>query len=127
MAGLTLREFQGSYAITRLEADAPVPDWADGPGFVTVSRTPDELSIVRLGDRVPNGVKSNGPWSFFQLLGPFDLALHGIAIHIIKPISDAGICFLFMTTFDTDYLLVKQDQRIHARAALKEAGVLFSD
>ena len=125
MAGLTLREFQGSYSIARLGAHVPVPEWVDGPGFVTVSRTPDELSIVCLGDRVPISVKSDGPWSCFQLLGPFDLALHGIAVQIIKPVSDAGIGFLFITTFDTDYLLVKETQSIRARATLEEAGVLF--
>jgi uncharacterized protein len=127
MAVLTLREFQESYSISRLGAHVPIPEWADGPGFVTVSRTSDELSIVCLSDRVPDGVKSDGPWSCFQLIGPFDLTLTGIAVRIVTPVSNAGIGFLFVTTFDTDYLLVKQAQNILARSVLMDAGFLFAE
>lgn len=120
---LTLKGLTGAYSISRSPATAAIPSWADGPGFVSISRTADELSIICLSQRVPYDVQSDGPWACFQLLGPFDLSLSGIAARIVKPVSDAGIGLLFVTTFDTDYLMVKEDKRADAIVALTSAGI----
>ncbi len=114
----------GGYAIARLESTAAIPSWADGPGFVTITRTTDELSILCLADRVPADILSEGPWVCLKLLGPFDLSLSGIAVQVVKPVSDAGIGFLLIATFDTDYLLVKAANRAACITALREAGLV---
>jgi uncharacterized protein len=123
---LRLRQLPATYAITRLAADAAIPDWADGPGFASITRTTDELSIICRDERMPGGLNSDGPWTCFQLLGPFDLSESGIAIRLLRPVSEAGIGFLFVTTFDTDYLLVRTPAAPAAISALVSNGIAIA-
>ena len=98
----------GDYAIARAGADAPVPPQIlDGPGFVSVSRTEDELSVVALTDRIPGMDRIDAGWTVFKLHGPFAFDEVGIAAGLSRPIADAGIGIFVVSTFDTDYLLIK--------------------
>lgn len=116
---LVLRLLPGSYAISRLEAGAPVPAWADGDGFVSISRTAAELSIIGLAGRVPGGVRSEGGWRALELVGPFPFEAVGIAVAVLHPLAAGGMGVLLVSTFDTDVLLVKE-------ADLKRAGDLLA-
>jgi hypothetical protein len=104
---LTLRLLPGTYAISRLEAGAAVPPWADGDGFVSISRTADELSILCVAARVPPGVRSEGGWRALALEGPFPFEAVGVAASVLQPLAAGGIGILLVSTFDTDVLLVK--------------------
>ena len=109
-------------AIARLAADAAVPAWADGPGFVAVTRTGDELSIVAPGARVPAGVRAEGPFVAFCVQGTLDFGLVGIVASLATPLAGAGIPIFVVSTFDTDYVLVAADRAGDAVAALTAAG-----
>lgn len=122
MASLHLLELAGDYAISRLTADSPIPNWADGGGFVSISRTSDELSVVCLSNRVPADIRSDEPWGCFKLQGPFPFDATGIALSVIEPLSKAGIGIFLVSTFDTDYLLVKRDNAERASDLLSAAG-----
>jgi uncharacterized protein len=125
MPQLTLQALDGAYAISRLDATASIPAWADGEGFVSISRTDDELSVVCLADRVPGDVKSDDGWTCFKLVGPFAFDETGIALAVIKPLAEAGIGIFLVSTFDTDYLLVKSVDAANARQLLADAGHVF--
>ena len=75
---LTLTVLPGRYAICRLDARAPVPQWSETGQFVSISRTPDELSIVCLEANVPSGVTCTTDWRVLKCEGPLDYALTGI-------------------------------------------------
>ena len=98
----------GDYAIARASADAPVPPQIlDSPGFVSVSRTEDELSVVALTSRIPEMDRIDTGWTVFKLHGPFAFDGVGIVAGLSRPIADAGIGIFVVSTFDTDYLLIK--------------------
>ena len=120
-----LKPLAGSYAISRLEAAADIPSWADGDGFVSIGRTEDELSVVCLADRVPEGVRSDGGWSAFKFEGPFAFSETGILLSVIEPLSAGDIGIFAVSTFDTDYLLIKTGDEKKARALLGAAGHSF--
>lgn len=122
MPQVRLKRLPGSYAVARLGREAPFPDWADGPGFVSVSRTEDELSIVCLEARVPAEVKSAGRWAVFKFEGPFAFSETGILLSVIEPLSAAGIGIFAVSTFDTDYLLVMETDVAQTVERLREAG-----
>lgn len=109
-------------AVVRLAADAAVPAWADGPGFVTVTRTGDELSIVAPAGRVPAGVHSEGPFIAFRVRGRLDFGLVGIVASLAAPLAAAGIPIFVVSTFDTDYVLVEAGRAGDATVALMAAG-----
>ena len=110
-------------AICRLEADAPVPGWVnDSRGFVTVSRTTEELSITAAQRAVPPEVRCERDYRAFRVRGPLPLDLIGILAAIANPLADAGLGIFAISTFDTDYVLVKSRDLAVAVAALEAAG-----
>ncbi|WP_214477348.1 ACT domain-containing protein [Mesorhizobium sp. dw_380] len=121
-ARVRLKQLSGLYAISRLEAGDSIPGWADGPGFVSITRTDDELSITCLQDRVPGTVKQDGGWVAFKLQGPFAFDETGIVLSVIKPVSENGLGIFLVSTFDGDHLLVKSTDHAAARRFLVEAG-----
>jgi uncharacterized protein len=109
------------YAICRLSPDAPFPSWAQGK-FVSITHTQDELSVVCQQDNVPNDVQCERNWRVLQVEGPMDLSIVGVLASLTKPIADAGINLFAISTFDTDYLLVKADRLGAAKGALEGVG-----
>ena len=120
---LPLELLPDTLAICRLEADAPVPEWVnDSGGFVTVSRTTEELSITALQRVVPPEVRCERDYRAFRVRGPLPLDLIGILAAIANPLADAGLGIFAISTFDTDYVLVKSRDLAVAVAALETAG-----
>ena len=119
---ISLKMLGGRYAIGRLAANAAVPSWADGTGFVTISRTEEELSIVCPEERMPQDVRCERDWVCFQFLGPFAFDQTGIALSVIRPLSEGEVGIFLVSTFDTDYLLIKLPLLERARGLLLEAG-----
>ncbi len=112
-------------AICQLPPDAPVPAWAWTPGtFHTISRTPAELSIVCLDSAVPSEVKKESGWRILKVEGPLDFSLTGILASVAGPLAKAGISIFAISTFDTDYVMVKSEKVEEAITVLTEAGHL---
>ena len=119
---LKLSVLQGDYAVSQLEPDAPVPDWAWRGELVSVSKTRDELSILCISSSVPDDVHCERGWAALKLEGPFDFALTGILVSVLEPLRVAEIGIFAVSTFDTDYVLVKRTNLERAIAALRKAG-----
>jgi len=106
---LTLRIYKPDLAICRLPPASPIPAWIGDEEFVSVTRTPDELSIVCHEALVPGEVKAERNWRMLGVNGPLDFAMTGVLASLAGPLSDAGIAVFVISTYDTDYLLVKED------------------
>ena len=119
---LRLRLLEGNYAIARLDAVAAIPHWADGPGFVSISRSDDELSVLCQAERVPASVRQDSGWACMKLLGPFAFDETGIVLSVIRPLSEAGIGIFVVSTFDGDHLLIKQSDVPAGAELLRAAG-----
>ncbi len=108
---LTLIILHEQFAICRLEANAPVPDWAlSTETFTSITRTQDELSIVCTEANVPNEIKSEKGWRALKVEGPLDFSVTGILASLAKPLAEAQVSIFTVSTFDTDYILVKEDK-----------------
>jgi len=119
---ITLKALNGTYGVARLEPSDSIPAWADGSGFVSISRSDDELSIVCRQDRIPSDVRMDGGWSCLKLQGPFAFDETGIVLSVIAPLSTNGIGIFVVSTFDGDHLLVKATDFETTCALLVEAG-----
>jgi hypothetical protein len=122
MANLTLISLDGLFAVCRLAPDAPLPTWAAAGSFVSITRTPDELSIVCRREEVPDGVRCEPGWRCLRVAGTLEFTLIGILASLLAPLADAGIPVFVLSTFDTDYLLVKEDRLDVAVEILRGAG-----
>lgn len=112
----------GDYGVARLDPSEPIPAWAEGPGFVSISRGDDELSVVCLESRIPDGVRDDRGWACLKLLGPFAFDETGIVLSVIAPLSGNGIGIFVVSTFDGDHVLVKREDLDVARRLLTDAG-----
>lgn len=122
MPKVTLKRLEGGYAISRLDPDAPIPVWADGAGFSSISRTEDELSIVSRAERIPAGVRHDIGWTCYRFVGPFAFDETGIVSSVIGPLSAKGFGIFVVSTFDGDHLLLKTATSPAAEEILAEAG-----
>jgi hypothetical protein len=110
-------------AICRLDAAATLPAWAAAStGFLTVSRTADELSVTAIDSVVPSGVRCERDYRALRVQGPLPLDLIGILAAIADPLARAGLSIFAISTFDTDYVLVKAANFDAALSALERAG-----
>ena len=112
----------GRFGICRLSPSSATPEWADGPGFVSITRTTDELSVVCAEDRVPSGVACERGFAAMRVEGTLAPDLVGVLTSLARPLADAGIPILAIGTYDTDYVLVRERDVHLAMAALGKAG-----
>ena len=119
---MTLDLVPGAYAVCRWAPEEPLPPSITEGTFFSVTRTPTELSAVCDVAAVPPGVKSDGPWSVLAVRGPLDLNMTGVLAGLTAPLAAAGISIFALSTYDTDYLLVRDHDLDRAIRALREAG-----
>jgi hypothetical protein len=118
----TLSLFPETFATCRLEKGSPLPPWVQTEPFCSITNTPDELSIVCPSGPVPADVQADRDWRCFKLHGPFEFSLVGILNSITVPLAQANIGIFAISTYDTDYVLVKEHNLQQAISVLTEAG-----
>ena len=124
---LTLTVLPDRFGICRLGAAASVPEWAYQSSFFSVTRTPHELSVVCAEDCIPEDLLFDQGWKCLEVQGPLDLSATGILSSLSLTLTHAGISIFVVSTYDTDYLLVKEKNLATAIQALATAGHLVLD
>jgi hypothetical protein len=99
-----------------------VPHWGLEGGFFSITSTAEELSIVCPAVQVPDDVRHEGGWQCFKLIGPFPFGETGVLTSFIQPLSDNAVPIFAISTFDTDYVLVKEEWVGHSLNLLQAAG-----
>ena len=120
----TLQALPGLYAVGRLPPDAPWPRWAKGE-FVSISRTADELSVVCAAECVPAEVRCERGWRCLRVADVLDFSMVGVLSSLTASLAESGVSVFAVSTFDTDYLLVKEVDFDRACAALRVHGHLL--
>jgi enamine deaminase RidA (YjgF/YER057c/UK114 family) len=108
-------------AVCRLPASARVPSWALElhEAFTSITRTPDELSIVCPEEAVPPDVRVQAGWRALKVPGPIPFETTGVLASLAAPLAAAGISIFALSTYDTDYVLVREGDLERALAALQ--------
>ena len=124
---LTLSRLPELLTICKLDTRHKIPDWAIQGEFWAITRTADELSIVCRQSDVPQAVSQEPDWRGLKVEGPLEFSLTGILAGLATPLANAGISIFAVSTFDTDYLLVKADRLAQAVLVLQTAGYRIRD
>ena len=120
---LPLEVLPDTLAICRLPPDATLPAWATGgAAFLTISRTAEELSITAVQRVVPAGTRCERDYRALRVRGTLPPDLVGILLSIAEPLARAGLAIFAISTYDTDYVLVKARDLPAALEALRAAG-----
>lgn len=119
---MKLKILKQKFAICRLSPTASLPAWAIAGECFNITRTPEEFSIVCEEKFAPADVQKNEGWGAFQVVGPLDFSEVGILASLSKTLADAKISLFAFSTYDADYILVKEKSVTAATKAFKAAG-----
>ena len=119
---LTITVHPDRYAICRLGAEAPLPAWAGGGDFLSVTRTAQELSVVCADSMVPESAHAERNRRLLQIEGTLAFSLIGVLASVAAPLAAAEISTFAVSTYDTDYLLVSEKDLPRAEEVLEAAG-----
>ena len=120
---LPLLVWAGRWSVSRLAPDAPVPEWASRPSALTViARTAEELSIVAPESHVPADVVGERGFRVIKVEGPIPFQVTGVIASFATPLASAGIAIFPFSTYDTDYVLVRETDVARAIDTLRRAG-----
>lgn len=119
---LTLSILEGRFAICRLGASAEFPLSSLGGNFFSVTKTTDEISVVCAEASAPEGVRCEKGWRCMKVEGPLEFSMTGVMASLAMPLAEAGVSIFSVSTFDTDYLMVKATELESALRALTAAG-----
>lgn len=119
---LRLLVVEGSFAICKLPIGSAIPQWATKGNVFSITRTADELSIVCGEDQVPEGINCEKDWRCLRIAGAMPFSVVGVLASLTAPLAAAGISLFAISTFDTDYVLVKAADLKRAITVLRTAG-----
>jgi hypothetical protein len=122
MHSLDLAEVPGLFAICKLKSHEPIPPWATASPFFSITRTLDELSIVCRRESVPATVQCEIDWRCLRVIGAIPFTVPGVLAALTRPLADAGIPIFAVSTYDTDYLFLKEGNFGTAIEVLQNAG-----
>ena len=115
---LTMKLLKEKYGVCRLDKSELIPEWAMESDFFSITKTLDELSIVCSKDSIPNSVKCENDWRILKIEGPLDFSLIGILASISVILAQNAISIFAISTYDTDYILVKNKDINNAISSL---------
>ena len=124
--GLDLRVLPTELVVARLPAGSPVPDaiWS-ATDLVSVTVTSEEVSIICPRGELLPGAQVEAGWRAMKVLGRLELSLTGVLASLAGPLAAAGVSVFAMSTYDTDYLLVRHDALDVAVSVLRGVGHRF--
>ena len=124
---MKLKLHSDGFAICKLPASAPVPSWVLQAGFSSVTRTADELSIVCKSEQLPPGQEADQDWRSLEVEGPLEFSEIGILAALSGVLAAARISIFVVSTYDTDFVLIKNPHCHKAIEALSNAGHIITD
>ena len=123
---LVLSVLEETFSIHRLAPDASLPEAVSECDFYSLSKTTDELSLVCPEHLAVKSEKSNPDWKCLKVAGPLDFELTGILAGITDVLAKQKLSVFAISTFDTDYILIKKQGLTAAISALQRVGYIFN-
>jgi hypothetical protein len=104
-----LKVLQKKYSILKFQADSVLPVWIYSSDFYSITKTQEELSIVTVqSDSFEENTTCSKGWRILKIMGPLDFSLIGVIADISNILKDARVPIFTISTYNTDYILVKQ-------------------
>jgi hypothetical protein len=122
---MNITALEGLYAVCRLDPGGAIPEWALASEFLSITRSREELSLVCRQEKVVSSVRCSRDWRVMGLEGPLDLQMKGVLSGLLGHLARESISVFVVSTYDTDYLLVKNFDYKRAVEVLMGEGHQF--
>lgn len=122
MKGYTLKFLESTYAICKLPSNSQIPSWVKGNNLLGLIRTQQEMTLVCDEKYVPDSITKDGGWCAFYIDAVLGFDLVGVLASILNPLADAEISIFALSSYSTDYVLIRQDKLKLAKKVLNDGG-----
>jgi hypothetical protein len=123
---LNFTVLEKTYSIYKFKNESALPEWIYLSEFYSITLTKDELSVVAVqNDFISEEIACNKDWRVLKVEGPLDFSLVGILANITNIFKEKKISVFIISTYDTDYVLVKQKNLNTGIKTLKANGHNF--
>jgi uncharacterized protein len=125
---LQLFVLPNTFAVSKFPAQSALPPWLDMTAphlFLSITRTDEELSIVCEDALIPTNFSEEATekgWSALKVQGPLEFSMTGVMATLSAALAAVGISLFAISTYNTDYLLVRHESLERAIRALQNAG-----
>lgn len=117
---IVLKLLEGIFGVCKLGAKDEIPTWVNGDKFISITRTEEEMSIVCEENNIPQNVVYEPDWRILKIEGILDFSMIGIIAKISSILAEKGISIFVISTFNTDYILIKEKNINNAIEVLEE-------
>jgi uncharacterized protein len=115
------------YSIYKFNKESVLPAWIYSSDFYSITRTKEEISVVAVQtDLVSDDFICNRDWRIIKVAGQLDFSLVGIIADLSAVFKKKNISIFTVSTYDTDYILVKHKDLNAGIQALTENGHTIS-
>ena len=115
----------GEYSVFKLKNRSSIPETVYSKSFFSITKTPEELSLVCESGLISDYLKEEANFVLIKIIGPLDFSLTGVLSSLTEPLAEKKISVFAISTFDTDYLLVKKDRLPQTIESLEAKGFSF--
>lgn len=122
---LSLEILPYDLSICQASPSADFPLFSIKSEFLSVTKTPEELSIICESQSVPEGLECESGWAAIRVIGPLDLSLIGILADLSSLLAEADISIFAISTYETDILLIKSEMLPEARKVLETKHIII--
>ena len=127
---MKLKILDSTFSIVKIPPTETIPSWATKCDIFSITRTNEELSIVCPSELLPSNEEIReveNDWKCIKVEGILDFSLTGILSSLANTLAENKISIFAISTFNTDYLLVKGHSIEKARVVLENEGHTFSN
>jgi hypothetical protein len=127
---MKLKILDSTFSVVKFPPAETIPLWALNSNVFSITRTDEELSIVCPSECLPinEQIKDvENDWKCIKVEGVLDFSLTGILSSLANTLAENKISIFAISTFNTDYLLVKSHSIEKARVLLENEGHSFSN
>ncbi|NMH64115.1 ACT domain-containing protein [Shewanella salipaludis] len=117
---MTLAVHPEAYTIHSFSPQTVLPETVFQQDIYFIGKTKEELSVVVPSTLALDSLEREANWRCFEILGPLGFSMTGILSRVSGTLADAQVSIFAISTFDTDYILVKQNKLERAIDALKK-------
>jgi len=127
ITNFNIKLLEGIYGVCQIKDIENITKYFKEKEFFSITKTEDEISIVTLQENIKEDVKSEKDWKILKIEGTLDFSLIGILAKISGILANHSISIFVISTFNTDYILIKADKIQMAISVLSKEGYNFFD
>lgn len=118
---LSLTTLDGLFGICKVKKGEGFPEWAvNKDSMYSITETSTEISVICPQERIPVSIEAEKGWKALKVMGPLDFSMTGVLSSIVKPLADAKISIFTISTYETDYIFIKQKEYENAVKVLRK-------